>query len=280
MKKYIIPVLIILSSCFGGADKSSENVLARVYDEYLYESELKGIIPAEFTVKDSILIVQNYINNWISQKLILHKAQRNLLEKDMLFEKQLEDYRNSLIIYKYETKLISQSLDTVVTDLEIETYYKENIGNFQLKDNIVKVYYARFNSEISELRKIRRFFISNIPEYRDSVEVYIENLADLYYLDDETWILFDDVLKYVPINTYNQEAYLKNHRSIEITDNDYVYFVHFSDFKVKDGVSPLSFEKENIRQIIINKRKLDIIGKMRDEVFQSSLENNEFEIYW
>jgi hypothetical protein len=279
LKKYIIPVLIILSSCFGGADKSSENVLARVYDEYLYESELKGIIPAEFTVKDSILIVQNYINNWISQKLILHKAQRNLLEKDMLFEKQLEDYRNSLIIYKYETKLISQSLDTVVTDLEIETYYKENIGNFQLKDNIVKVYYARFNSEISELRKIRRFFISNIPEYRDSVEVYIENLADLYYLDDETWILFDDVLKYVPINTYNQEAYLKNHRSIEITDNDYVYFVHFSDFKVKDGVSPLSFEKENIRQIIINKRKLDIIGKMRDEVFQSSLENNEFEIY-
>ena len=110
--------------------------------------------------------------------------------------------------------------------------------------------------------------------------MYIENLADLFYLDDETWILFDDVLKYVPINTYNQEAYLKNHRSIEITDNDYVYFVHFSDFKVKDGVSPLSFEKENIRQIIINKRKLDIIGKMRDEVFQSALENNEFEIYW
>ena len=279
MKKYILPVLIILSSCFGGANKSSENVLARVYDEYLYESELKDIIPLGSKVKDSILIAQNYINNWISQQLILYKAQRNLLDKDMLFEKQLEDYRNSLIIYQYETKLISQSLDTIVTDVDIETYYNDNIGNFQLKDNIVKVYYARFNSEVPELRKIRRFFNSNTPEYRDSVEVYVESLADLYYLDDETWILFDDVLKYVPINTYNQEAYLKNHRRIEITDDDYVYFVHFSDFKIKDGVSPLSFEKENIRQIIINKRKLDIIGKMRDEVFQSALENNEFEIY-
>ncbi len=279
MKKYILPVLIILSSCFGGAEKSSENVLARVYDEYLYESELKDVVPAEYTVRDSILIVQNYINNWISQKLVLHKAQRNLLEKDMLFKKQLEDYKNSLIIYKYETKLIHQRLDTVVTDEEIETYYNNNIGNFQLKDNIVKVYYARFNRMIPEIKKIRRFFNSNIPEYRDSVEVYIENLADLYYLDDETWILFDDVLKFVPINTYNQEAYLKNHRKIEITDNDYVYFVRFSDFKIKDGVSPLSFEKENIRQIIINKRKLDIVGKMREEVFQSALENNEFEIY-
>jgi len=279
LKKYILPVLIILSSCFGGANKSSENILARVYDDYLYESELKDIIPPGSKVKDSILIAQNYINNWISQKIILYKAQRNLLDKDMLFEKQLEDYRNSLIIYKYETKLISQSLDTVVTDSDIETYYNDNIGNFQLKDNIVKVYYARLNIEIPELKKIRRFFNSSIPEYRDSVEVYIENLADLYYLDDETWILFDDVLKYVPINTYNQEAYLKNHRRIEITDDDYVYFVHFSDFKIKDGVSPLSFEKANIRQIIINKRKLDIIGKMRDEVFQSALENNEFEIY-
>lgn len=279
MKKFIIPILIILSSCIGGANKSSENILARVYDDYLYESELKDIIPAKIKAKDSILIVQNYINNWIFQKIVLYKAQRNLTKEDMHFEKQLEDYRNSLIIYTYETKLIMQNLDTVVTDADIESYYNENIGNFQLKDNIVKVYYARFNNEITELSKIRRFFNSNIPEYRDSVEVYIENLADLYYLDDETWILFDDVLKYVPINTYNQEAYLKNHRRIEINDGDHVYFVNFSDFKIKDGVSPLSFEKENIRQIIINKRKLNIIEKMREEVFQSALENNEFEIY-
>lgn len=254
-------------------------MLARVYDEYLYESELKDIIPSDTKAKDSILIAQNYINNWISQKIVLYKAQRNLQAEDMLFEKQLEDYRNSLIVYSYETKLISQRLDTVVTDADIEVYYNDNIGNFQLRDNIVKVYYARFKSDIPELRKIRRFINSNTPEFRDSVEVYIENLADLFYLDDETWILFDDVLKYVPINTYNQEAYLQNHRSIEITEDDHIYFVNFSDFKIKDGVSPLSFEKENIRQIIINKRKLSIIEKMRDEVFQSALESNEFEIY-
>ncbi len=279
MSKFFLPILIILSSCFGGANKSSENVLARVYDEYLYESELSDIIPPGTNLKDSIVIAQNYINNWISQNIILFKAQRNLVKEDMLFEKQLEDYRNSLIIYSYETKLISQRLDTVVTNADIETYYNDNIGNFQLKDNIVKVYYARFNNEIPELRKIRRFFNSTVPEHRDSVEFYIENIADLFYLDDETWILFDDVLKYVPINTYNQEAYLKNHRTIEITEDDFIYFVNFADFKIKDGVSPLSFEKENIRQIIINKRKLNIISEMRDEVFQSALENNEFEIY-
>jgi len=253
--------------------------LARVYKDYLYESELGNVVPPGTTSKDSIVIVQNYINNWISQKLILKKAQRNLLEEDLKFEKQLEEYRNTLIIYEYESKLISQTLDTVISDEELEKYYNDNLGNFQLKDNIVKIYYAQFDSDLLEYRKIRRFFYSTRPEDRDSLDVYVENFANLFYLDDETWILFDDVLKYVPIKTYNQEAYLQNHRKIEIKEEPWVYFVNFTDFKVKDGVSPLSFEKENIRQILVNKRKLQIISQMREEVFQSALDNSDFEIY-
>jgi len=279
LKNFLFPALIFLTACFGGVNKSSENVLARVYKAYLYESEIIDVVPAGTKPKDSIMIVQNFINNWISQKLILNKANRNLLDEDLQFEKQLEEYRNSLIVYQYESKLISQNLDTVVTDEELESYYNENLGNFQLKDNIVKIYYARFDSNLPELRKIRRFFYSSSPEHRDSLEVYVENFADLFYLDDETWILFNDVLRYVPIKTYNQEAYLQNHRKIEIKEEPWVFLVNFTDFKVKDGVSPLSFEKENISQIIINKRKLEIIREMRDEVFQSALDNNDFEIY-
>jgi len=238
--------------------------LARVNKDYLYATELSGVVPAGTSAKDSILIVQNFINNWVHNKLILQKAKNNLLKKDLHFEKQLEEYQNSLIIYKYESKLISQTLDTVVTDPEIEKYYKENSSNFQLKDNIVKVYYARFDNALPELKTIRKLFNSNEPEDRDSLEKYIEKFSDLYYRDDETWILFNDILKYVPINTYNQEAFLQN---------------NFTDFMIKDGESPLSFEKENIRQIIINKRKLSIINKMRKDVYQAALTSNGFEIY-
>ncbi|MBL7103095.1 MAG: hypothetical protein ISS18_02100 [Bacteroidales bacterium] len=275
----LIPVLILLTSCINGPNKSSENILARVYNEYLYESEIKDIVPPGTSVKDSLSIVQNYINNWISQKLFLHKAEKNLLEEDIQFRKQLDEYRNSLIIYQYESKLISQYLDTVVSYVEIEDYYNDNIGNFQLKDNIVKAFYARFESDEPNLAMIRRFFYSNKPESRDSLEVYIEKYADLYFPDDETWILFDDLLRFVPIKTYNKEAYLQNHLKIELKEDLYIYFVSFSDFKIKEGISPLSFEKENIRRIIINKRKLNIIRHMRDEVYQTALENNDFEIY-
>ena len=279
MKKFLLPGLILLTSCFNGLDKNKESLLARVNKDYLYKSELKNIVPAGTSARDSTLIVQNYVNNWVTEKVILHKAQKNLRKVDLQFEKQLEEYRNSLIIYKYESQLINQALDTVVSAAEIQKFYYDNIGNFQLKDNIVKVFYARFESNLSELSKIRRFFYSDIPEHRDSLMKYIEKFSDLYYRDDETWILFEDVIKYIPINTYNQESYLQNHRKIEINDDPMIYFVNFTDFKIKDGESPLSFEKENIRQIIINKRKLKIISQMRENVFQAALKDNSFEIY-
>ena len=279
MKKIILPVFIIIATCFNCSDKGAESILARVYDKYLYESEIEDVVPKGISPKDSISIVQNYINNWIKQKLILYKAESNLRNADKQFDKQLEVYRNSLIIYQYESKLISQSLDTVVSFTEIEEYYNKNIGNFQLKNNIIKVYYARFESDELNLKKIKRFFYSDTPEYRDSLDVYIENYSNLYYLNDETWILFNDMLKFIPIKTYNQEAYLQNHRKIELIDEQYLYLVHFSDFKIKEGVSPLSFEREHIRQIIINKRKLNIINQMQDEVYQEAINNNDFEIY-
>ncbi len=260
-------------------DKSSEHVLARVFNEYLYVSDIEELIPEGTSVKDSLSIVKGYINNWISQQLVLHKAKKNLLEEDKQFDKQLKEYKNSLITYQYESKLIRQQLDTMVTNEEVENYYTDNIGNFELKDNIVKVYYSRFHNDEKHLRKTKRFFYSTKSDARDSLEKYIENYSDLYFLDDESWILFDDLLKFVPIEAYNQEAYLKNHRKIELTDDQFLYLINVSDFRIKEGTSPLSFEKGNIRQILINKRKLHLLKKMRQDIFDQAQQNSNFEIY-
>lgn len=279
VKKILWPILFILASCLSDSKNNSDNVLARVHNEYLYVSEIQDIVPPGISVSDSLSLIQNYVNNWISEKLFLKKAEKNLLPEHKEFKNQLEEYRNSLIIYKYESELVKQNLDTVVSDLEIEEYYSNNQGNFQLKNNIVRAYYARFADDFDNLKRVRTFFYSDRPEYRDSLEFYVENYADLFFLDDETWVLFSDVLRFVPIETFNQQIFLENRKKIELQEESYVYFANFSDFRIKEGVSPLSFEKENIRKIILNKRRLTIINNMREEVFQTALEKSEFEIF-
>ncbi|GAB4329282.1 MAG: hypothetical protein Kow00127_21690 [Bacteroidales bacterium] len=275
-------MLIVLMPVFSGClrnPKANENVLARVHDEYLYESDLKEVIPEGTSIRDSVLLAQNYINSWVLDRLVVDKAEKNLNEEELDFQRQLEEYRNSLIIYKYESRLVEQMLDTNITNEEIEEYYRNNTANFQLKEDIVKVFYARFRKDLPEMKKIRGFFYGNRPEDLDSLDRYVELYSDLYFINDEDWVPFNSVLRHVPLNTSNLENYLKNHKKVEIEDDPWIWYVRFEDYKIKDGISPLDFERENIRRIILNQRKLKIIKQMRQDLYDRALENNEFEIY-
>lgn len=271
--------LAILFSCKSRINNADDRVLARVFDEYLYQSDIAGLIPAGASVRDSLDIVKNLIDNWIQQTLVLKKAESNLTSEQMNFNKQLEEYRKSLIIYEYETKLVQQKLDTIVSDEEIEKYYEQNKSNFELKDNIVRVQFVKIEQNSQYRNAIKKIFLSDNPDDREILEDYCMKHASNFFLDDSSWLLFDDLLKEIPIVTYNQEAYLQNHRYIEIEKAPFIYMVLFKDFKIKESVSPLSFERENIRDIIINKRKLELIKNMQKEVMMKAVENNDFEIY-
>jgi len=275
---FVIP-LIVLIACSSGIKDPNERVLARVFDDYLYESDLGEMIPANTSVRDSIEIVENIIDNWIQQRLVLKKAENNLTPEQSNFDKQLEEYRKSLIIFEYETKLIKHKLDTVVTEQDLESYYNQFKGNFELKDNIVKVLFVKIEQTSSYRNVIKRLLMSDNEDDKVNLEAYCQEHASNFFLDDQSWLLFDDILKEIPIKTYNQEVYLQNTRYIEVRQSPYIYMVLFKDFKVKESVSPLSFERDNIRNIIINKRKLELIKNMEKEVMMNAIENNDFEIY-
>ncbi len=278
----IISVALISLSIFSCSylkKEKNDEVVARVYDKYLDKTDLLKIVPQDVKSKDSEIVVKNYINNWIKQNLILHKAEENLTKEQKNFDIQLEDYRNSLITYSYEKELIRQKLDTVVTEEQIKDYYNKNEKDFLLKDNIVKVLYVKTSLKAPSLLKVKMWCKSNNPKDRTFLENYCKEYAENYFLDDESWLMFDDVLKEIPIKTYDQENYLKNHTFIEIQDAQSNYIINIKGFKIKESVSPLSFEKENVRNIIINKRKIDLINEMEKQVLKDAVKNKDFEIY-
>ena len=279
MNKRIIISLVILTACSTFLKKKTERVLAKVGNEYLYESDLKSVIPARTPAKDSIFLAKGFIDNWVRQKLLIAKAMKNLTEEQMDFSKQLENYKNSLIVFEYENALVKQKLDTIVTDDEIENYYDSNQKNFLLKDNIVQIQYVKLPVRSPNLKLFKKLLYSDNSEDKVNLAAQCEKYASNYFLDDQTWLLFNDILKEIPVKTYNQEDFLKNHRIVEFQDSLYVYLVRFKDFKIKEGISPLSFEKEQIRNIILNKRKIDFINKMHGDTYEQALKHNEFEVY-
>jgi len=260
-------------------EKHPDNAVARVHDKYLYLDEVRRMIPQNTSPEDSLLLMKSFIQNWIKQQVILYKAENNLDEEKKNVEQKLKDYRNSLITYIYESELIEQRLDTLVSDEEIEKFYQDNQQNFELKDNIVKVLYLKVKKNAPKLPKIRSWYRSQNPKDRSLLEEYCFQFASDFHLDDQTWLLFDELLKKVPIKTYDKESFLRNNRYIETEDSTFFYFVRIGDMKIRESQSPLSFVRDDIRNQILNTRKLELIKEMEQAVYDEALKKNEFEIY-
>lgn len=280
-----LPVLLALGICsfscrfFSKESKEGEGAVARAYGYYLFPDELGGVVPKNASRQDSLSITRNFIENWIRKKAVLRKAEDNLDDEQKDVSRQLEEYRNSLLTYAYEAELIRQRLDTAVTDQEVAAYYERNKKNFELKDNIIRVVYLRLAKNSPKLDKVRQWYRSEDKRDRRLLEEYCHQYAMNYYLDDDSWLLFDDLLKEIPIKTYDKEQFLQNNRIIEFEADNSVYLVNIKGFRIRNSLSPLSFERNNIQTMIINERKLKVIEEMERQAYDDARKKGDAEVF-
>lgn len=274
----ILCLVLILSSCSLFYNEQETEVVARVYDKYLYKSDLIGVVPDEVSPEDSTLIVDSYVNSWGKSQLVLYKAELNLTEEKKNFEKQLEDYRNDLVTHVYKQELINQKLDTNVSEEEIELYYNSHLQNFKLKENIVKAFYLKLDTKAPKVNEVRKWYKSSQEENKANLQDYCIQYATVFNLNDSTWLSFNDLLKIVPIEI-NQEQFLRSNKYYEYQDSTAIYFVRIEDYKIKNSSSPLLYVKPTVKSIIINQRKLELISKMENELVEKALNKKNFEIY-
>jgi len=286
----ILGFLAIFVACESGP---KETPIARVMNEYLYASDLAEIIAPGTLQADSIEAVHAYIHNWIQQKLLVHKAKRNLPGHQKAFEQEIENYRNSLIIFAFQNALIEQSVDTIVTETEIENYYEENKHQFLLRSNIVRVRFAKLENHPANSRdrntRENRQMQETVYKLIFSDELTSEEwqrLMDLcqrispnFFLNSNQWIYFDDLLKEVPVDAYNQEDFLRRNRQFQVPDGSFIYYVNILEYRLKESYSPIEFEREKIRNIILNSRKVRLIENLRNEVMAEGQEKGWFEIF-
>lgn len=270
---------LLLPSCQRPAPRSGEQAVARVNNAFLYKSDLKHLLAVNTSAADSALIVQRYVDTWVRQQVFLNEALRNLSSENMNFDRQIEEYRNSLIIFSYENQLVKQHLDTLVAEKQLAEYYDKNKADFRLKNNIVKVNYVKLPLDAPDMGLFRRLFRSTDPEEAGLLEDYCIQNAATYFIDSDTWLIFDELLREVPLQVSNAESYLRSNRLVELSDNHFRYFINFLDFQLVGSVSPLAFERENIKSIILNRRKHELINQKRNQFYQEAFSGNQVELF-
>ena len=272
-------LLPLLLACTPSGNKGTGEVLVRVYDKYLYASDLKGIVPPGTSVRDSLTLVRTFIQNWVDKELLARKAEENLPEGEKDFSLQLEEYRNSLIIFEYEKMLVRQELDTVVSHAALEDYYRQNKASFILQEDVMRMDYLVLHADSPEYWRFRRYMRTDDTGERDSLIMYASRYAEKLNLMDEGWVKQDEMSESIPLERYSYNDYLANRRYFEVRDSSFIYMVNFRDYKPADSLSPLILVQDKIRKIIINKRKNELIRDMRQRVLHDAIEHNQVEIF-
>lgn len=273
---FISAALLIWSAC--KSDKGQEpsgKLMASVYGEELYASEVSAALGNISSSRDSIAAVGEFVNAWIRRQVLLHEAQEKLNDEEKDKSLQLDQYLNDLLIYELEQKIIGQKLDTSVSDIEITNYYNANLSNFELKENIVRLIFFKLPSDLPKKDKLWTQFQRGKKEDLEELTLTAVETGGNFFRDEDVWLSFNDLVKEIPINTYNQENFLNNNKVIRLNDQKYVYFVRILDFKIRNSTSPLEFERDKIKNIILNKRKVSTVQRFEEELIRKGEENNK-----
>lgn len=270
-------VLTIFSAC---KNSDSKDVIAEYKGAQLLKSEIPVDLFDEKNNGDSSARLKQFVEKWIENQIIVQAAEETLSDEEKNKEKLINDYRNSLLVFEYHQKMVQNQMDTAVSEKEIQNYFNENLGNYLLRKNIVKIKYLKISKTVADLNKIKKLIQNSSKENDALLLKYAEDKADNYYLDSN-WLFLDDITKEIPLNeNYNQQRFLANNKYIQLEENNILYILYIIDFKIKNSVSPIEFEKEKIKDILLYQRKLKYLKDLEKNLIKNAKEKGEIKYYY
>ncbi len=277
---YILVLCLLTTSCEFFKTTDNRKPIARVNDAYLYKEDVEDIVPEGASKEDSILMVNAYINRWARQLLLMDGALLNISEdKQNDFSRLVEQYKNDLYTKAYLEGLVKKNIDTVVHSNEAEVFYEANKESFKLNDDLLQFRYISLPLNPIDIDTIKnRFkrFKNKDKRYLDSISVQFKS----YSLNDSIWIKFSQVAEKIPVvSIENKNQLLKKTNFLQLKDSLNLYLMQVNDVRLQNDYAPLDYVNTSIKQIVINKRKLELIKQLENDITKDAIKNNQFQIY-
>lgn len=270
----------VLVSCDYFKQVETKNVIARVNETYLYKEDIKSILPENYIKQDSTVLVNNFITNWATEQLLVQGATLNLDENTQgEFNTLVNQYRNDLYSKAYLEALVYKSLDTNVSTAEASKYFEENKQAFKLNEDLIKFRYINLEEnrlDLSDIEeKFKRFNTKDKREL-DSIAIQFKS----YSLNDSVWIRLDQVITKIPtVTPENKNELLKKTNFIQSKDSIGLYLMQINDVLLRNSEAPLEYVRPTIKQIVVNKRKLELVRQLEKDITKDAIKNKQFEIY-
>ena len=282
MRKLLI--LLAVSALFASCNAISslvhdDQVVARVDDHKLYRSEVEQFIPNMIPAADSIRLAEQYINTWATDLLYLEVAEAQLSKEELDVSAELEDFRRSLLKYRYEQHYINDRLDTLVTDEQIRQYYQAHEAEFTLKRPVLKVRFVDVMKDSPNKDAILKMMQSREYDDVQRADTLAKSTALRYFDSSDNWMDAGELARFFGLDYPQMLSYLKDDMiKYEPADRSDLMAAYVCDIR-RTGTAPLEYCAAGIRDILISARKHELMTSLERDLLQDAVDNKNFVIY-
>lgn len=254
-----IAVSFVFSTCQKKQSDSLRTPVLKINNQYLYEDELPKT--QHLSSADSAALIEKFEKNWVIDALMYEHAAKNVDQKSI--DLLVEEYRKSLIVQNYKQLLINQRLSDP-SEKQISDYYDKYSSQFLLEEEIVKGVFVKVPKNADKLKKMRKWVEEFSIENIEDMESYsVKNYGSLDLFADN-WVLEQELIKQLPTT---ENLYLTPNKFIEMEDSVFVYMLNVFDCRKKGEEEPLDFAYEKIKNILLNKQKIEFIQNFEEDLY-------------
>lgn len=269
---------MLASGCTETVDHKGKTPLVQVGDNYLYMEDVMAVTPPGISEKDSAEMADRYIKNWIDDMLLYAKAEGNIPD-DAGINELVNSYRRELITHTYIEQIVSQEVESLIPDSEVEEYYNENKDAFLAVEPYIKGLYIKVPKTASGISQVRQWYKDGSERSVDKIEKYgLRNAVDYEYFYDR-WRSVNDFFLRLPTDADKEKNNIGKNKNIELSDSAFYYFLHIEDYLGKGEILPLEYAGKDIREIIMNNKRVEFITKMKKDLYDEACDNNDIKYF-
>ena len=279
-KRFKVYLIVFLISSCNLFENKPVRAIAKYKSNYLFFEDIKKYIPKNLSEKESLVLIENEIAKWAKNHILIEQANINLNnEKKNQLLVMAKEYSDELFSFHYKEKIVKSLMDTVVKQNSIDEYYKQNKINYKLNEDIVKARFIKISNENFEIPNIRnrfrRFNKSDIS-FLDSISLQFS----AYSFNDSIWINKDVFFSKLPeVRDYVKNNIVKKNLFYQLEDSLELYLIKVSESALRNTIAPIDYLEPTLRQILVNKRKLEFIRNFENELYIDAIQTKELEIY-
>ncbi|GGD84099.1 peptidyl-prolyl cis-trans isomerase [Planktosalinus lacus] len=280
MTKLTFLFLFLLGSCQLFEKQPDDQVIARVGEHFLYKNDILDLVGPGSSQTDSSLVVNTFIDKWATQKLLMDQAKLNLSQEKLnQYDELVANYKTDLYTKGYLDIIATQQLDEEIDQNQLESFYNQNSENFKLNEDLIQLRYIHVGNENRSTSTLKQqLFRFNDEDKKELMAREIQ--FKTFSLNDSVWVQANTVKDKIPVvNDSNYSELLKKSNTLELQDSLGVYLIYIKDVLLRNENAPLTYVSPTIEQIILNRRKLEIIRNLEKEILQDAIKTKKFEIY-